>query len=35
MPPRAGVVDGGDLAWFAAALVRVARLPASRDPLSG
>ena len=31
----AGLVDGGDLARFAAALVRVARLPASRDPLSG
>jgi len=31
----AGLVDGGDLARFAAALVRVARLPAGRDPLSG
>jgi hypothetical protein len=31
----AGLVDGDDLARFAAALVRVGRLPASRDPLSG
>jgi hypothetical protein len=31
----AGLVDGDDLARFAAALVRVARLPAARDPLSG
>ena len=31
----AGLVDGGDLARFAAALVRVARLPENRDPLSG
>jgi hypothetical protein len=31
----AGLVDGGDLTRFAAALVRVARLPGSRDPLSG
>ena len=31
----AGLVDGGDLARFAAALVRVARLPAGRDPLNG
>ncbi|HET6392042.1 MAG TPA: endonuclease [Blastococcus sp.] len=29
----AGLVGGGDLARFAAALVRVARLPESRDPL--
>ena len=29
----AGLVDGGDLARFAAALVRVARLPERRDPL--
>jgi hypothetical protein len=29
----AGLVSPGDLARFAAALVRVARLPASQDPL--
>jgi inactivated superfamily I helicase len=31
----AGLVDGGDLARFAAALVRVARVPEHRIPLSG
>jgi endonuclease III len=31
----AGLVDGGDLARFAAALVRVARVPERGDPLSG
>jgi hypothetical protein len=32
--PLAGLVDGDELARFVAALVRVVRLPESRDPLS-